>query len=198
MSIQKLALTFINDKSNRNFTPLYNRLRPGLLKYVYSICKDFSTCDQIVGNAFAKMWEKIDQYDTFYSFSTWAYRIARNEALLSKRYSNRNYSYDGIVSAGGVGIKKDSYEMDIFTEEKIDPSLKLHELTVSVISTLPKKYSEIAQMQLLDNEKLSTIAEALGTPLNTVKTRSRKAKQLIKKAIVLNHTKELQEWKEYV
>jgi len=197
MSIQKLALTFINDKSNRNFTPLYNRLRPGLLKYVYSICKDFSTCDQIVGNAFAKMWEKIDQYDTFYSFSTWAYRIARNEALLSKRYSKRNYSYDGIISAGGVGIKKDSYEMDIFADEDIDPGKKLHDLTVSVISALPKKYSEVAQMQLLDNEKLTTIAEALGAPLNTIKTRSRKAKQLIKRAIVLNHKIELQEWKEY-
>ena len=90
-NIQVLAENFIRTRNEREFNPLYERVKPGVLNHCYNILKDFELAEDAFLNAMSKVWQKIEQYDSERgNFSTWCYNIARNESLLllksRKRY----------------------------------------------------------------------------------------------------------------
>ena len=70
LSIQTIALNFIENKNNATFTELIKRLRPGLLSFAYKYVKDRDTSQEVVAQTFLIIWEKIDQYNPEYNFST--------------------------------------------------------------------------------------------------------------------------------
>jgi DNA-directed RNA polymerase specialized sigma24 family protein len=65
-SLQDIAIDFLENKSDKNFTILIKRLKPGLRKYVYDYVKDVDLCEEIIAMTYINMWEKIDQYDIIF------------------------------------------------------------------------------------------------------------------------------------
>jgi len=195
-SLQQIGLDFFNNRDDQSFTVLYNRIKPGLGKYVREKygCTDFQTREAVLLNTFKNIWEKIEQYDPYYAFSTWAYRIARNEALLSKRYGARNYSLDGMQEMGinmsakysGLTTTPEYEFFEPTQEEEMD---RLYKLVLDEIRNLPGVYKIVLTGQLVKKQQLAEIAKEQGWPLNTVKTRVRKAKSLVYKAIAQKHPK---------
>jgi RNA polymerase sigma factor (sigma-70 family) len=195
-SLQSIGLAFHNARDERTFTTLMKRLKPGLSKYVREQygCTDTQTREAVLANTFTNIWTKIEQYDPFYAFSTWAYRIARNEALLSKRYGKRNYSLDGMMEMGINMTAKHSGlvttpEYEFFEPTQEEEMDQLYKLVLSEIGNLPNVYRTVLTGQLIKKQKLQEIANEQEWPLNTVKTRARKAKSLVYKAIAANHPK---------
>ena len=47
-SIQTLALNFIKNKNNENFSNLIKRLKPGLFSFVYNFVKDKDLANDVV------------------------------------------------------------------------------------------------------------------------------------------------------
>lgn len=85
----QLALKFKNTKCEKTFSKLYKKLLPGLKSYTYKIVKNWDYTDDIVAITMAKVFTKIDDFDTTYQITTWAYKIAKNEALQTiKKNSN--------------------------------------------------------------------------------------------------------------
>jgi len=195
-SLQQIGLDFFNNRDDQSFTVLYNRIKPGLGKYVREKygCTDFQTREAVLLNTFKNIWKKIEQYDPYYAFSTWAYRIARNEALLSKRYGARNYSLDGMQEMGinmsakysGLTTTPEYEFFEPTQEEEMD---RLYKLVLDEIRNLPGVYKIVLTGQLVKKQQLAEIAKEQGWPLNTVKTRVRKAKSLVYKAIAQKHPK---------
>jgi RNA polymerase sigma-70 factor (ECF subfamily) len=183
-SLQELGLTFHKERSDSAFTKIFHRMKPGLHKYLYDMVPDRSTRDAVIMNTFKNVWEKIGQYDPYYAFSTWVYRIARNEALLSKRWSKKNYSLDAMTEMGITLSNKEEntvaipdYEFFAPTdEEEID---RLYQIVLSEIADLPKIYSIVLTEREIKKKNYSTIAKELGWKLNTVRTRIRKARQIV-------------------
>ena len=66
LNYRELTEDFIQTKSEKSFTTLYNRIKPGLTAYVYKIVKDSEIAEDIAVNTLTKMWTKIDQYDPKY------------------------------------------------------------------------------------------------------------------------------------
>ena len=97
-SIQTIALNFIENKNNTTFTTLINRLKPGLLSFANNIVKDKDLANEVLSRTFIAIWEKIHQYNYSYNFSTWAYAIAKNEALGILRDGQKNISYDAYAN----------------------------------------------------------------------------------------------------
>ena len=82
-NIQKLAEDFIETRADKQFQPLFDRLRPGVLNHCFLIMKENELAQDAFINTMAKIWLKIDQYDMERgNFSNWCYNIARNESLL--------------------------------------------------------------------------------------------------------------------
>jgi RNA polymerase sigma-70 factor, ECF subfamily len=188
VSIQSLALDYIERKNDFTFTKLIKRLKPGLFSFTYRILKDKTLCEDAINQTFVAIWAKIEQYNTDYNFSTWAYAIARNECygLLKEKKKtvsldqvsfhsmNKNFMYVNKVINPEIECVGPSGERLIET---------LYEASLTAISKLKEPYKTIATEREINQKQLNDIAENLGWNLNTVKTRLTKARKDIARIV---------------
>lgn len=182
ISIQNLAINFLQTRGEGDFKELMNRLKPGLMLFVSKYANgDRDLCNEIVSQTFISIWEKINQYDPRWNFSTWAYAIAKNEALGQLRIMKRNLSHDQMTANQSKLLKvySSTFSMDI---ECIGPSGEdltkhLYDLSLNEIQQLEEPYKTVIFEREVNKKQLQDIAEILNWNLNTVKTRLRKARQ---------------------
>jgi len=183
-SIQSLALDFVHEKNEKTFIKLIDRVKPGLQLYVKGfVGNDRDQVNEIVSQTFINIWEKIHQYNTKYNFSTWAYAIARNEAIGYLRQSKRNLSHEQLAANHSRTLKlySGAFHIDI---ECMGPNNQeittyLYDLTIKEINSLSEPYRTVMIQREVDKKQLHDIAEHLDWNLNTVKTRLRKARKEI-------------------
>jgi RNA polymerase sigma-70 factor, ECF subfamily len=181
LGLQTIALNFIDDKSNNNFRELINRLRPGIVSFAYKYVKDRDLANEVSSRVFITIWKKIDQYKTQYNFSTWAYAIAKNEALGMLRNKNKTISLDKCMAGNSKFFQSynPSFSMDTECmgpqgEDIID---QLYDASISAIKQLDQPYQAVMIEREINKKPLSDIADDLGWNLSTVKTRLRKARK---------------------
>jgi RNA polymerase sigma-70 factor (ECF subfamily) len=180
--LQELGLNFFNNRSEIDFNRLYRRMKPSISYYLKDILPSMDDREEALANTFAKVWTKIHMYDPYWNFSTWVYRIARNEALLMHRHIRRNYSYEGMEERGiNMTAKHPLVELESelngYGENPIDV---LYEKAVTEIDSLPKTYSVVMRMREIEKKKYEEISEELGWNHNTVRTRIRKGRELLR------------------
>ncbi len=126
----QLANEFKATKSEKVFAKLYKKMYPNLRNYVYNVVKDYDTAEDIVSETLTKIHQRIDEYDPQYQITTWAYRIAYNDALQTLRKKQKNISLSvfmdkGFDSVEGYSSRDNktfiefSYEHDLFKSEKV-------------------------------------------------------------------------------
>jgi len=181
ISIQSIALKFIENKNNKTFTELINRLKPGLYTFAYNFIKDKDLANDVVSQTIILMWEKIDQYRTEFNFSTWAYAIAKNECLGILRNKNKNVSYDRYMNNHSRLLQLYNPVFNMNTEcigpNKEEMARELYDASISAISELDEPYRSVMIEREINEKQLNEIAEDLGMNLSTVKTRLRKARR---------------------
>jgi len=183
-SIQILATDFIKNKNDVTFKLLVERLKPGLILYVKKIVGNNKYLyDEIVSQTFINIWEKIDQYNSTFNFSTWVYAISKNEALGQLRMNKRTVSHDQLTQNQSKILKlySEQFYMDL---ECIGPNSQeitehLYNLTIKEINLLNEPYKTVMFEREINKKQLQDIAENLEWNLNTVKTRLRKARKEI-------------------
>ena len=204
-SIQELAEKFLENSQERDFKPLYERIKPGLLNHCKSILIDTEVSEDAVSKTFEKIWVKIDQYKPERgNFSTWAYNIARNEALLIKKNSKRfsPFLYESVELEGGdldefVPLSDILPENDICCEPDWEINNKtgnfdvLYDDVLEKMKDLPEIYKNILIDREINKLKYQEIADKHGMKKRAVATRIRRARIKIKQmfpGIKLNFT----------
>lgn len=186
-SIQELALLLISEKNEANLKKLYERIRPGLINYSFQILKSMDAAEDVVSESFAKIWDRLDQYNTYWNFSTWAYKIVRNESLLYMRKSQNKHltSFDDLLPSQ---IKKCIDNINVPTDEEtkekennFDSLLKRVEIE---IGELPDSYRDIMIDRELGQKQYKQIEKIHSLKKNTVKTKIRRARIIIKNNIL--------------
>ena len=166
------------------FTALWDRHIDQLRSYIKNRFKNIDDydVDDICSRSFEKAFRQIHNYDeTRSQFLTWLSTIARNTALDSlekeKRVHPKNqivYLDDDSQSSGFEGIPDQ-------TEDALNTLIKTEseEERIKYIDRLPELYRTVARKRLIDGMKYDEIAENMDLELNTVKTRLRRAKQMM-------------------
>ena len=180
-SVQTTALNFIEKRDNESFTNLINRLRPGLTSFVYRYIQDKDVINEVLSQTFISIWEKVDQYNSKYNFSTWVYAIAKNEALGQIRNRNKNLSHDRLTENHSK-ILKQYAPTDNFNDEVVGPTgeeliQQLYDASLNAINNLKEPYKTVMIEREVKRRQLQTIADELGWNTSTVKTRLRKARK---------------------
>jgi RNA polymerase sigma-70 factor (ECF subfamily) len=196
-NIQKLAEDFMETRSDKQFQPLFERLRPGVLNHCFLIMKENELAQDAFINTMAKIWLKIDQYDKERgNFSTWCYNIARNESLLLLKSRKRYFSYNDseldflsskneIGNLGGVYLMEEDPNNFIFGEENsVD---EIYESVLDEIRDLPELYRDIMIDREINNMKYKDIAEKYGIKKRSIATRIRRARVKIRKKMQGNN-----------
>jgi len=188
-NIQVLAENFIRTRNEREFNPLYERVKPGVLNHCYNILKDFELAEDAFLNAMSKVWQKIEQYDADRgNFSTWCYNIARNESLLllksRKRYISQTSDEMEYTSAKSEE-KNPSYNIEddplwdfLSGGNDIDD---MYEQVIDEIKDLDPLYRDIMIDREINGMKYKDIADKYGIKKRSIATRIRRARTKIRK-----------------
>ena len=177
MELVHLAL----EQNQAAFIVLYTRYNTGVKSHISRYVNQKEDVEDICLESFQKAFSQIGNFNPEYKFSTWIYRIARNTAFdyLSKHDREKNNMPTTSISEDFAELKElpaamHNPEEDIINQQEYDKWL-------NNIEKLKDDYKMVAKMNLIDNFGYKEIADALDMPLNTVKTKIRRAKaQLLK------------------
>ena len=176
------ALAKLAEEQNQAaFIVLYTRYNIGVKSHISRYVSQKEDVEDICLESFQKAFSQIDSYNPDYKFSTWLYRIARNTAFdyLSKHDREKSNMPTTSIHEDFAELKElpatmHNPEEDIINQQEYDKWL-------TNIEKLKDDYKVVAKMNLIDNFGYKEIADALDMPLNTVKTKIRRAKaQLLK------------------
>ncbi len=173
----KLAI----EQNQAAYIVLYTRYNAGVKSHISRYVVQKEDIEDICLESFQKAFSQIGSYNPEYKFSTWLYRIARNTAFdyLNKHDREKNNMPTTSINEDIAELKElpasmHNPEEDIIKQQEYDKWL-------TNIEKLKEDYRIVAKMNLIDNFGYKEIADALDMPINTVKTKIRRAKaQLLK------------------
>ena len=169
------------EQNQAAFIVLYTRYNAGVKAHISRYVSQKEDIEDISLESFQKAFSQIATYNPDYKFSTWLYRIARNTAFdhLNRHDREKNYMPTTSINEDTAELKElpatmHNPEEDIITQQEYDKWL-------TNIEKLKDDYRIVAKMNLIDNFGYKEIADVLDMPINTVKTKIRRAKaQLLK------------------
>ena len=163
------------------FIVLYTRYNAGVRSHISRYVAQKEDIEDICLESFQKAFSQIGTYNPEFKLSTWLYRIARNTAFdhLSKHDREKNYIPTTSINEDISELKEltatmHNPEEDIINQQEYDKWL-------NNIEKLKGDYHIVAKMNLIDNFGYKEISDALDMPINTVKTKIRRAKAMLLK-----------------
>lgn len=165
---------------------LYDRWSTLVHSVVIRIVKDTEEAEETVEATFWQAWRQAARYeDSRGAVSTWLTTIARSRALdrVRARLRVREESLsrfgaeeiDSVADTSSTG--HDPHSSAEATER--------HEIVVAAMATLPAEQRETIELAYFGGLSQSEIAERMGQPLGTVKTRVRLALEKLRERLSL-------------
>ena len=174
------------EQNQAAFIVLYTRYNAGVKNHISRYASQKEDIEDICLESFQKAFSQIATYNDEYKFSTWLYRIARNTAFdhISRKDREKNNLPTTSISeemaqVSDIPAVMHNPEDEIITQQEYDKWL-------TNIEKLKDDYRIIARMNLIDNFGYKEIADELEIPINTVKTRIRRAKAMLLKMMEIS------------
>lgn len=160
------------DKSEKDYVLEKIMIEYGneLVRLAFSYVKDTEIAKDMVQNTFIKCYKNLDSFRFDAQIKTWLYRITINE---SKDYL-KSWNYKMVQVRNFINETARSILPSI--EKTVIDKYNNEEMKENIYS-LPKVYREVIYLYYYDSLKAEEIANVLDIPVNTVKTRLRRAKQ---------------------
>ena len=178
-----------NTASTREYNEISELIYPKLKYHIWKFCKDEYDTAEALHFTLLKVFKNVSQYNPNAGrFTTWAFTIARNETLY---YLDRKHkSIPKYIEIGELYENHDSYssdgESDAYKQSKVISDM--HDKTIFEIFNLKDELlKNIAIDKMLSNDKVKEIAIKYDLKENTVKTKLRKARFEIRKAVLKNN-----------
>ena len=153
-----------------SYNTLVNRYKDRLFNVLYRMLSSEDEANDLLQETFLRVWQHKMSYDFRFAFSTWIYTIALNLARNELRRRKKIKFLDIFDFADKLAAK----------EEKKDTSANLKTLLESEMKRLPEKYKTAFLLRDVDNLSYEEIAQVLGVPLGTVKSRVNRARAILR------------------
>lgn len=169
------------------FTALWDNNIDRLRLYIRTQIKNLDDLyvDDICSRSFEKAFRQIGSFDASKGqFFTWLMTIARNTALDLVQQENRLHPKNMMVyldenSGVSSGVENIQDSIDSPLESII--KTESQEENISFIERLPELYREVSRKRLVDGLQYKEIAAETGLELNTVRTRLRRAREMMER-----------------
>jgi RNA polymerase sigma-70 factor, ECF subfamily len=154
----------LKDRDDDAYREVLERYSDPLYSYLYGLTGDTQLSQDILGDTFLRMVEKIDSY-TFYGapFKAWLYRIAHNLAINALKRARFT-----------VGVE----DLDRVAKPVTDPAIRVaaqieeEELRAALRAALPElteEQQQVLMLRFVEGQSPSEVAQTLGKSENAVK-----------------------------
>ena len=156
------------------------------LKAVYNFllrsgCRP-SEAEDLVQDAFVKAWLKLKTYDQTKSFKTWLFTIAKNTFLDTFKKKRPLLFSDMEEGEDGTRFVDDIAD-DAVLPDQLMQSAETAKILEQALDALSSKNRMVMQLHYAEGLTLAEAAEVLGEPVDTVKSRHRRALMKIREQL---------------
>lgn len=159
---------------------LIRRYLPVIFNFSRRYAGNSDNASDITQDVFIKVWKNIKKFNTSKKFKTWIFTLAKNTAIdwlrkkkalpFSMLEKEGNNSLDNLTDTAPSVI------------DQISQKLSNRQLALAV-ERLPFKYNSVINLRNKRELTFKEISQVLKEPLNTVKSRYRRALLLLKKKL---------------
>jgi RNA polymerase sigma-70 factor (ECF subfamily) len=144
------------------FTELMHRHESRIYALAWRLMGNRQDALDATQEVFLQLLRKLDRYDSRAAFTTWLYRVATNVCydLLRRRRRQPGVSHDSEPPA-----IEDPRAEEPFTSVELRPELS------SALAELSEEFRAVVVLHDIEQLRYSDIAEVLGIPVGTVKSR---------------------------
>jgi RNA polymerase sigma-70 factor (ECF subfamily) len=162
----------------RAFEVLLTRHRKPVYNFILRFVGDKETAEDLLQEAFMRVIKGAEAYKRQAKFTTWLYTIARNLCVdqTRRRKHRKHASLDAPMDAGDdSGTLLDVIPSSEMASDRRSVNKQLHETMQRAIEALSEEQREVFLMREFLDMPFRQIADVVGVPENTVKSRMRYA-----------------------
>jgi RNA polymerase sigma-70 factor (ECF subfamily) len=149
------------------FRQLVNRYLPLVYNYLYRMTQNHEISEEMAQEAFVKAYKNLKSFDQSRSFKPWLLRIASNAAISELRKQSKVVSLNALEEEGywGEADHQPTDDIVVRLERKLS-----HDEVLNVLNQMDEKYRQVLLLRYQQELSYEEISQALGIPLNTVRT----------------------------
>lgn len=152
---------------------LYERFAPQMLSLCRRYVRSLEDAEEVLSNAFVKVFRKIDQYKGDGPLGGWVHRIMVNESLNFIRYQKNLF----------VEVEEENHSS--FSHQDVQEEIDVEHL-MTMINELPLGYRTVFNLYAIEGYAHKEIGEMLGIAENTSKSQLSKARKHLQERIGQN------------
>jgi len=161
----------------RLYERVARRFYASVYRYVNWLCGDGDMGRDLTQETFVQVWAHLHELRREQSVKAWLFRVARNEYLQHLRHSR--------LQTIALEDCTEAQEIDATTP---GPGVALErallcEAVRCAVQRLPALYREVVVLHNMEDLSLGHVAEVLGIPIGTVKSRRAKAFALLRRML---------------
>jgi RNA polymerase sigma-70 factor (ECF subfamily) len=155
------------------FGELVSRYQARLYNVVIRLVDHADDAADVVQDAFLNAFQSLPSFKGDAEFFTWLYRIAFNSAISLKRRKRATVSLDAGGPDGGIDPDDPSeYVKPGQALQRMEDEAQLQE----AMSRLSSEHREVLVLKDIEGMKYEDIAEILGVPIGTIRSRLHRAR----------------------
>ncbi len=173
---------------NQNDEQAYALLMKSYNKPVYymvlKMVRNVDDAEDLTIEAFAKAFKNLHKFKKDYTFSTWLFRIATNNAIdfIRKKKLETTSLNSSYTDDNGTNITIDVPDKELNPQEMAIKSQKI-ELIQMFVTKLPAKYQRLVRLRYFKEFSYDEIAKELDSPLGTIKAQLHRARELLSELV---------------
>ncbi|HEY2582713.1 MAG TPA: sigma-70 family RNA polymerase sigma factor [Mucilaginibacter sp.] len=156
-------LSKFQDERTRDeaFKLLLKKYQQKIYWHIRRMVIDHDDADDLVQDAFIKIWKNLGGFRNDAQLYTWMYRIATNECItfLNKKKQRNNVSLDDVAYELADSLADSTYFNGDQAQRKLQEALL----------TLPEKQRLVFNMKYFDDMKYEEISQVVGTSVGALK-----------------------------
>ncbi len=164
---KQLLVSIAKERDKTAFATIFSHFAPKIRSYGLKHLKQEANAMELVQETMLTVWRKAHLFHPDKgAVSTWVYTIMRNQCfdILRKRQATKEDNYSDDIWP--------IFEQKLVTDD--DPSNKqLGDELITLISTLPEAQQTVVKEIYLNQRSHQDLADQLGLPVGTVKSRLR-------------------------
>ena len=162
------------------FARLMDRYKKPVYHMILKMVRNVDDAEDLTIEAFTKAFKSLKRFKKDYTFSTWLFRIATNNAIdFIRKKKLETYSLNtSFTDDSGDAVNIDVEDRNLTPDEESIKTQKI-ELVQMFVTKLPAKYQRLVRLRYFDEFSYEEIAQELNAPLGTVKAQLHRARELM-------------------
>ncbi len=179
---RQLIYDYLKKGDEKSLEILIQRYLKPVYGFAYRYVGNVQEAEDIAQDVFVKVWKNLKKFKQEKNFKTWVFTIAKNTAFdFLRKKKAITFSELGNEESESNILKK-FIDPSLLPDELLEQK-GIREIFVKAVGKLFPKYRKVLLLRHEENLTFREIAETLDEPLNTVKSRHRRAVIALKKLL---------------